>query len=98
MNSIDISWARKHLAGFAKMQDNVLAVKASEAEYAKLKNVGKEPMLSDLSRSPHPFNPLGVAQHRRDVKQRAARRIWKRTCESLFNKLVNSTKDSITIR
>lgn len=40
--SIDLSWARKHLIGFAKMQDSALAVKRSEAEYARLKPQQKE--------------------------------------------------------
>lgn len=40
--NIDIEWARKHLAGFAKMQDSALAVKQSEAEYAKLKQKKEE--------------------------------------------------------
>lgn len=40
--NIDIEWARKHISGFAKMQDSAIAVKQSEAEYAKLKQKKEE--------------------------------------------------------
>lgn len=92
MNKMDVKWAREHIAGFAKMQDSVISVKASEKEYAKLKNVRKEPVLPDLNRSTHPFSPFRIAQRRRDIEQRAVRRIWKLSCKRLFNKLLNPAK------
>ena len=87
---IDIEWARKHLIGFAKMQDAALAVKASEAEYAKLKRISEEPVSPDLRRLTHPLSPFRAAQGGSSVEQSPARDIWKLASESFGNELLDT--------
>lgn len=57
LQTIDLEWARKHISGFAKMQDGATAVKQSEAEYAKLKQQKEE-------RNVYLTKPLGNVRYR----------------------------------
>ena len=90
VEKIDITWARRHLIGFAKMQDNALAVKASEAEYAKLKNVGEKPVTADCGRALHPLSPFRIAQCGSHIEQSSVCGVGELTVEGLGDELLDA--------
>ena len=87
---IDLNWAREHLRGFAGMQDTALAVKADEAEYAKLKTISEEKKAPDGSRLPHPLSPFRVAQGVSHVEQSPVCGVRELTSESLGDELLDT--------